>query len=120
MKKMLDVFLKKDFICLFWTQFLGAFNDNLFRSALAAFIVIFLARIAPVNRGTVATLIALAIYLLSTLIFSMPGGEVADKYNKSQVIKTIVFTQILTALLICLGLYLKSTFVLYFVLIILN
>ena len=119
MISLLKTFFNRSFLALFCTQYLGAFNDNLFRSALAAFIVIFLARIAPVNRGTVATLIALAIYLLSTLIFSMPGGEVADKYNKSQVIKTIVFTQILTALLICLGLYLKSTFVLYVVLIIL-
>ena len=47
--------------------------------------------------------------LVSTLIFSMPGGEVADKYNKTQVIKTLVFTQIITALLICLGIYLKSS-----------
>ena len=91
MKKMLNVFLKKDFTYLFATQFLGAFNDNLFRTALAAFIMIFLARIAPVNYGTYASLFALAIYLLSTLIFSMPAGEVADKYSKTQVIKTIVF-----------------------------
>ena len=120
MKKMLSVFLKKDFTYLFLTQFFEAFNDNLFRTALAAFIMIFLARIAPINRGTVATLIALAIYLLSTLIFSMPAGEVADKYNKTQVIKTVVFTQIITALLISLGFYLQSTFILYFVLIILG
>ena len=120
MKKMLGVFLKRDFICLFWTQFLGAFNDNLFRTALAAFITIFLVRIAPVNYGTYASLLALAIYLLSNLVFSMPGGEVADKYNKTQVIRTIIFTQIITALLISLGLYLKSALLLYFVLVILG
>ena len=50
----------------------------------------------------------------------MPGGEVADKYNKTQAIRTIVFTQIITALLICLGIYLKSSFILYFILIILG
>ena len=120
MKNFLGVFLKKDFTCLFWTQFLGAFNDNLFRTALAAFIMIFLARIAPVNHGTYASLFALAIYLLSTLLFSMPGGEVADKYNKTQVIRTIIFSQIITALLISLGLYLHSSFILYFVLVILG
>ncbi|MBQ6223736.1 MAG: MFS transporter, partial [Campylobacter sp.] len=67
-----------------------------------------------------ATLLGLAVYLVSTLVFSMPGGEVADKYNKAQVIKTLVFTQIITALLISLGLYLKSSFILYFVLVILG
>ena len=120
MKNFLSVFLKKDFNCLFWTQFLGAFNDNLFRTALAAFITIFLARISPENSGVYATLLALAVYLVSTLIFSMPGGEVADKYNKTQAIKTLVFTQIITALLIALGFYLESSFILYLVLIILG
>ena len=120
MKKMLNVIFKKDFSCLFWTQFFNAFNDNLFRTALAAFIVIFLARITSVNQDLYASLFALAIYLFSNLLFSMPGGEVADKFNKTQVIKTIVFTQIITALLICLGLYLQSSFILYFVLVILG
>ena len=120
MKKFLSVFLKKDFNCLFWTQFLGAFNDNLFRTALAVFITIFLSRITSVNTGVYATLLALAVYLFSTLVFSMPGGEVADKYNKTQVIKTLAFTQIITALLICLGIYLKSSVILYFVLIVLG
>lgn len=120
MKKMLSVIFKRDFVCLFWTQFFSAFNDNLFRTALAAFIIIFLAKITPVNQEVYASLFALAIYLFSNLIFSMPGGEVADKYNKTQVIKTVVFTQIITALLISLGLYLKSSFILYFILIILG
>ena len=59
MKNFLSVFLKKDFNCLFWTQFLGAFNDNLFRTALAAFITIFLARISPENSSVYATLLAI-------------------------------------------------------------
>lgn len=120
MKKFFNIFLNKNFTCLFLAQFFGAFNDNLFRLALAVFITIFLARIAPVNYGIYATLFALAIYLVSTLVFSMPAGEIADKYNKTKVIKVIVFSQIITALLISLGLYLRSSFLLYFVLVLLG
>ena len=120
MKKVLDIVFKKDFSSLFCTQFLGAFNYNLFRSVLVAYIAGSLVHISLTNRGIIATFIALAVYLLSTLIFSMPGGEVADKYSKTQVIKTIVFTQIISALLICLGLHLKSAFILYFTLVILG
>ena len=120
MKKVLDIIFKKDFSSLFCTQFLGAFNYNLFRSVLVAYIAGSLVHISLTNRGIIATFIALAVYLLSTLIFSMPGGEVADKYSKTQVIKTIVFTQIISALLICLGLHLKSAFILYFTLVILG
>ena len=120
MKKVLDIVFKKDFSSLFCTQILGAFNYNLFRSVLVAYIAGSLVNISLANRGIIATFIALAVYLLSTLIFSMPGGEVADKYNKTQVIKTIVFTQLISALLICLGLQLRSTFILYFTLVILG
>ncbi len=120
MKNFFNTFLNKDFTCLFFAQFLGAFNDNLFRLALASFITIFIARIAPVNYGTYSTLLALAIYLASTLVFSMPAGEVADKYSKTKIIKMILFTQIITALLVSLGLYLRSSVLLYFVLVLLG
>lgn len=120
MKKVLDIVFKKDFSSLFCTQVLGAFNYNLFRSVLVAYIAGSLVNISLANRGIIATFIALAVYLLSTLIFSMPGGEIADKYNKTQVIKAIVFTQLISALLICLGLQLRSTFILYFTLVILG
>lgn len=120
MKKVLDIVFKKNFSSLFCTQVLGAFNYNLFRSVLVAYIAGSLVNISLANRGIIATFIALAVYLLSTLIFSMPGGEVADKYNKTQVIKAIVFTQLISALLICLGLQLRSTFILYFTLVILG
>lgn len=120
MKKFLDVFFNKDFTRLFFTQALGAFNDNLFRNAFAVFIIIFLARIAPVNYASYATLLALAVYLVSSLLFSMPGGEVADKYDKTKAIRVLAFTQLINALLICFGLYLKSSFILYLVLFILG
>jgi len=74
-----------------WTQFLGAFNDNLFK-----FLTIFMAMEiwGPENSGSILP-IAGALSTLPFLIFSDAGGVIADRRSKSDIIKFIKLMEIL-------------------------
>lgn len=107
MKKLFSLFLKKDFTALFWAQLAGAFNDNLFRTALAVFITYKIAVLSPKDISFFVTA-ALGVYMLPFFLFSVLAGEFADKYSKTKVLSIIKFSEIFTALLIALGFYIKS------------
>ncbi|MEQ1503869.1 MAG: MFS transporter [Myxococcota bacterium] len=71
---------------LFWTQFLGAFNDNLFKNALATMVVyraVSVAGIPPSGMVALSTAIFIAPYFL----FSAVSGQLADKLDKARVIR---------------------------------
>src|SRR5580693_4916931 len=70
------------FLPLFLTQFLGAFNDNFFKNALAALITYRIAEATHENANLLVTL-AGAIFILPFFLFSATAGQLADKYDKS-------------------------------------
>jgi len=81
---------ERRFLSLFVTQFLGAFNDNLFRSALIMLITFRLAdqvQMAPAILNN----LAIGLFILPYFIFSALAGELADKYEKS---RQVVFIKI--------------------------
>ena len=82
---------KRRFLPLFLTQFLGAFNDNLFKSALVILITF---RLAQIMITAVAGLFILPFFLFSSL-----AGQIADKYEKSFLIRIIKLVEII---LMCL------------------
>src|SRR2546428_14024933 len=67
----------------FWTQFLGALNDNLFKNAL---VILFAFQVSGAVFST-DTLVNLATALLTLpfFLFSTPAGQIADKFEKSRV-----------------------------------
>lgn len=70
------------FLPLFVTQALGALNDNLFKNALVVLVLYGTTSGAP-------TLIALAggIFILPFALFSSFAGQLADRYDKSRLIR---------------------------------
>ena len=75
----------------FFTQFLGAFNDNVFRQAL-----ILLIASGVVTAVSVNTLnnVALALFILPFFLFSALAGQVADKYDKASLVRKIKFAEV--------------------------
>ena len=75
----------------FFTQFLGAFNDNVFRQAL-----ILLIASGAVTAVSVNTLnnVALALFILPFFLFSALAGQVADKYDKASLVRKIKFVEV--------------------------
>ena len=89
---------KRRFLPLFLTQFLGAFNDNLFKSALVILITFRLAETYNVNAQIMITAVA-GLFILPFFLFSSLAGQIADKYEKSFLIRIIKLVEII---LMCL------------------
>src|ERR1700686_4145877 len=75
------------FAPFFWTQFQGALNDNVFKNAL----VILFAFGATASTLSTDTLVNLAggIFILPFFLFSATAGQLADKYEKSRLIRAV-------------------------------
>lgn len=83
---------------LFLTQFLGAFNDNLFKSALVTLITFDLAAKYGLNAQVLITVVA-GLFILPFFLFSSLAGQISDKYEKSQLIRIIKLVEIILMVL---------------------
>lgn len=100
----LSLFKTKRFLPLFLTQFFGAFNDNLFKNALAIFITYSLANTVRINSEILITAVA-GIFILPFFLFSATAGQLADKYEKSKLIRYTKMAEIILMLIAGAGLY---------------
>lgn len=107
------------FLPLFITQFLGAFNDNVFKNALVILITYRIADSAGLNAQILVTLAA-AIFILPFFLFSATAGQLADKYEKSRLMSIVKFAEIILMLLATLGFYLQNVTLLMTVLFLLG
>ncbi len=74
------------FLPFFLTQFLGAFNDNVFKNALQIMIAFELTTLAGIASETWVNLAA-ALFILPYFLFSATAGQIADKLEKSRLIR---------------------------------
>src|SRR5215469_5191395 len=97
---------------LFVTQFLGAVNDNLLKTALVTLITYR----AYADPGTtkVVVAIATAIFILPYFPFSAMAGQIADKYEKSSLIRWIKLWEVGVMVLASVGfLFGGMTFIMF-------
>ena len=78
---------ERRFAPFFWTQFLGAANDNLFKFAFTVLVTyqLQLQWLPPALAGLVIG----ALFILPFLLFSATAGQLADKYDKTVLIRFI-------------------------------
>ena len=88
----------KIFIPFFFTMGLGAFNDNLFKSAIAIFITYNL----PVGEANFLVQLSAGLFILPFFLFSGISGQLCDKYEKSNLMKKIKVWEVL---IMALGAY---------------
>ena len=73
----------------FGVQFLGAFNDNVFKQALVILLAYQTASYTAMSSDTLQNL-AQALFVLPFFLFSATAGQLADKYEKSRLITITV------------------------------
>ncbi len=95
------------FLPLFIVQFLGAFNDNLFKSMLSVRIAYGLWVVDDISAPVAASLAA-ALFILPFVIFAPLAGTLADKYDKAHIIRHVKLAEIIIALLAYTGFYLGN------------
>ncbi len=79
---------ERRFAPFFWTQFAGAGNDNVFKNAFVVFVTFEAASSLALDAGTIVNLIG-AVFILPFMLFSATAGQLADKYEKSALIRWI-------------------------------
>ncbi len=99
------------FLPLFVTQALGAANDNLFKNAL---VVLALYRLA--HAGPIIVALAGGVFILPYALFSATAGQIADKFEKSRLIRLVKFWEFLLMLLAAAGFLTGSVLALMLVL----
>ena len=99
------------FLPLLITQFLGAFNDNLFKNALLTLVAIKMATQSAVLSNVIAGL-----FILPFFLFSAIAGDVADKYPRNKIAKILKITELFLMLGVALAWSFQSLWLLIVVL----
>lgn len=115
MQKLATLLTSRRFLPLFITQFLGAFNDNVYRNALAVLIMFHISTISATDKSFYAS-IAIAIFMLPFFLFSATAGIIADKYNKGRLVRIIKFSEIFVMALGIVGFMTGNILLLFVVL----
>ena len=97
------------FAPLFWCQFFSAFNDNFVRQIL---VIMLLFRFGGEDVGPKVSL-AIAIFVLPSIVLSALGGELADGNDKAMVARRLKFAEIFVQLVAAAGFVLASSLLLY-------
>ena len=102
------------FAPFFWTQALGAFNDNAFRNAL----VMLVAFQMGLDDHTVSlyTNLAPALFIIPFFLFSATAGQLAEKFEKTRIIRAVKLFEIAAMALAAVGFYTHHTSLLLLVL----
>jgi len=90
---MLHILATRRFGPLFVTQFLGAFNDNLYKTAMLFLITYHLLAHRPEDAAVMVTL-AGGVFILPFLLFSSLAGEFADSVDKARVVRIVKLAEI--------------------------
>ncbi len=84
---------QRRFAPFFSTQFLGALNDNIFRNGLVILITFQGVRILDMGHTMLAN-VAAFLFILPFFLFSATAGQLADKYEKSMLMRRIKLLEI--------------------------
>lgn len=95
------------FLPLFVTQFLGAFNDNVFKNALIILITFKLATLDGLSSQLWVTAAA-GLFILPFFLFSALAGQLADKYPKAPLVMLIKSFEIVLMVVAALGFHLQN------------
>ena len=89
------------FAPFFWTQALGAFNDNAFRSAMVAMVSYQLA--LPTSEISLYNNLAPGLFILPYFLFSASAGQLAERFEKTRIIRYVKLFEILAMVLAAYG-----------------
>jgi len=104
---------QRRFAPFFVTQFLGALNDNVFRNGLVFLVTFQAIRVAGMNHSDFA-IFAAFVFILPFFLFSATAGQLADKYEKSMLMRRIKLLEIALMAIAAIG-FLTQSYVLLLV-----
>ncbi|MBD3809260.1 MAG: MFS transporter [Sulfuricurvum sp.] len=104
----------KRFAPLFGTQFLGAFNDNLYKNTLAVLLTFQATEWTSISSALLAPLIG-AVFIAPFFLFSGLSGEIADRLDKARLARIVKVWEITMMIIAIAGFVTHSFTTLLFV-----
>jgi 1-acyl-sn-glycerol-3-phosphate acyltransferase len=98
---------ERRFLPFFFTQFLGAFNDNVYKNALVIMLAFSATGLSAADSHGLVNL-AGGLFILPFFLFSATAGQLADKYEKSRIIRYVKLFEIGIMLCAAAGFYWQS------------
>jgi 1-acyl-sn-glycerol-3-phosphate acyltransferase len=114
-----ELLASRRFAPFFWTQFLGAYNDNVFKNTLVLFIAYKMGREMAAKSDILINLAA-GLFILPFFFISATAGQIADKYEKSMLMRYIKVAEIIIAIMAAVAFYYKNVTFLMFLLFLLG
>ncbi|MGP9556859.1 MFS transporter [Psychrobacter sp. AOP7-A1-24] len=102
MSNQFQLFKRRRFSAMFFTQFLGAFNDNVFKQALILMLTYTAASKLGVEVSILNNLAAM-LFILPYFLFSALAGQIADKYEKSKLTQFIKLLELVIMTVAAVG-----------------
>lgn len=102
MANQFQLFKHRRFNAMFFTQFLGAFNDNIFKQAL----ILVLTYTAASQLGMEVSILnnlAAMLFILPYFLFSALAGQIADKFEKSKLTQFIKLLELVIMAIAAVG-----------------
>ncbi len=103
---------ERRFAPFFWTQFLGAGNDNIYKNALVIFVAFQAATLTALSSNDLVN-VAAAVFIAPFVLFSATAGQIADKFEKSQLIRFIKIFEIAIMIVGAIGFYRRDLVILF-------
>ena len=107
-----ELLRQRRFAPLFWTQFLGAANDNLFKFAFTLLATYEAAKWGGGDGATAGFVIG-AIFIAPFLLFSATSGQLADKFERGALMRFVKNLEIAVMALAAVGFTTQSATILY-------
>ncbi|MGB7194629.1 MAG: MFS transporter [Collimonas pratensis] len=93
---------QRRFAPFFWTQFFGAFNDNVFKTALLTILTYEALSWTSMDVNVLNNLIP-GLFILPFVVFSATAGQLADKFEKSRLARYVKVLEIIIMSVAALG-----------------
>ena len=103
---------ERRFAPFFWTQFLGAGNDNVYKNALVIFVAFQAAVLTALSSNDLVN-IAAAVFIAPFVLFSATAGQIADKFEKSRLIRFVKLFEIAIMVVGAIGFYRQDLVLLF-------
>jgi acyl-[acyl-carrier-protein]-phospholipid O-acyltransferase/long-chain-fatty-acid--[acyl-carrier-protein] ligase len=108
-------FKDKRFLPIFIVQFCGCLNDNILKNALIILITFKISENLSVPPY-ILVMLANVLFISPFVIFASLAGQIADRYERSKIVRIIKFLEIAIILLSAYGFYNENLIILFFAL----
>jgi len=110
-KNEFSLLTQKRFLPFFITQFLGAYNDNVFKNSLIIMIAFQGSRLTSINTDVLINLSA-GLFILPFFIFSATAGQWIEKQEKGRAIRLIKLLEVIIMAMAAIAFTYNALFVL--------